>query len=165
MAAYDPESWTDFAVATAGASAALAGLVFVAVSLNLQVILGHANLPGRAAQTLALLAVPLFLALVVLIPQQGDVALAIELALIGLLVGGMLVQRVLPGRRAAEQPIPAWIITGWLPALAVLVAPVLAGIGLLTDTAGGLYWVPVAVVLALLGGLENAWALLVEILR
>ncbi|MEJ2866505.1 hypothetical protein WCD74_01925 [Actinomycetospora sp. OC33-EN08] len=165
MAAYDADAWTDFAVATAGASAALAGLVFVAVSLNLQVILGNPNLPGRAAQTLALLAVPLFLALVVLIPEQGDVALAVELGVIGLLVGGMLVHRVLPGRRAAEQPVAAWIVTGWVPALAVLLAPVIAGIGLLVDGAGGLYWLPVAVVLALLGGLENAWALLVEILR
>ena len=30
---------------------------------------------------------------------------------------------------------------------------------------GGLYWLPAAVALALVGGLVNAWALLVEILR
>ena len=39
MFAYDPSEWTDLFVATAGASAALAGLVFVAVSINLERIL------------------------------------------------------------------------------------------------------------------------------
>lgn len=34
MDAYDATAWTDLFVAAAGASAALAGLVFVAVSIN-----------------------------------------------------------------------------------------------------------------------------------
>ncbi|GAA4853269.1 hypothetical protein GCM10023201_53420 [Actinomycetospora corticicola] len=165
MNAYTTEGWSDFAVATVGASAALAGLVFVAVSLNLRVILADAHLPGRAAQTLVLLATPLFVGLPVLVPGQADAALAIELVVVGVLAGGALVRQALPGRRAPEQPVAAWLLTAWVPALAVLVAPVLAGTGVLTGTAGGLYWMPVAVVLALLGGLVNAWALLVEILR
>jgi hypothetical protein len=35
----DPNAWTEFAVAAAGASAVLAGLVFVAVSINLEKVL------------------------------------------------------------------------------------------------------------------------------
>ena len=39
MSAYDPHAWTEFAVAAAGAAAVLAGLVFVAVSINLDKVL------------------------------------------------------------------------------------------------------------------------------
>lgn len=39
MIAYDPSEWSDLSVASAGASAALAGLVFVAVSINSERIL------------------------------------------------------------------------------------------------------------------------------
>jgi len=43
----------------------------------------------------------------------------------------------------------------------------LAGISLVADAPGlgGLYWVPLATALAWLGGLFNAWVLLVEIMR
>jgi hypothetical protein len=40
--------WESFFVAQVGASAAVAGLVFVGVSINLDKILKYAGLPGRA---------------------------------------------------------------------------------------------------------------------
>ena len=54
-AAYDPEQWHDLFVAVAGASAALLGLLFVAVSINLERILSYKGLPERALETLLLL--------------------------------------------------------------------------------------------------------------
>jgi hypothetical protein len=49
MTAYDASEWTDFFVA--GASAALAGLVFGAVSINVDRILRCRELPERALAT------------------------------------------------------------------------------------------------------------------
>ena len=40
-----------------------------------------------------------------------------------------------------------------------------AGVLLLAEVGGGLYWWPAAIVTAYLGALVNAWVLLVEILR
>ena len=76
MVAYDPAEWTDLFVATAGATAALAGLVFVAVSINLDRIIGEAGLPDRALETLLLLVLVLLVSIVALIPgQSGGAAL------------------------------------------------------------------------------------------
>ena len=50
--------WHDFFLATAGAAAVLAGLVFVGVSINLEMIMAnpHYGLTGRALEALVLLA-------------------------------------------------------------------------------------------------------------
>jgi hypothetical protein len=55
LAAFEISRWKDLFVASAGASAALAGLVFVAVSINIDRILKFNGLPERALQTVLLL--------------------------------------------------------------------------------------------------------------
>ena len=55
MASYSPFAWHDFFMGTIGAAAALTGLLFVAISINLQQILRYPHLPGRAAGTLGIL--------------------------------------------------------------------------------------------------------------
>lgn len=76
--------WTDFFVADAGASAALAGLLFVAVSINLGRILEFSHLPLRAGEALVALLSVLFVATVGLVPGQSDHAYGFEVAAIGL---------------------------------------------------------------------------------
>jgi len=164
-AAYDAEPWSDFAAGMAGAAAALAGLLFVAVSINIQTILAGRGIAGRAAQALILLALPVFISLALLIPGQPDLALAIELLAISAVTAPALGRQARPGARSSEQPVYSWIATNVVPSAVVALAPLVAAIGLLTESLGGLYWLPAAVALALVGGLVNAWVLLVEILR
>ena len=52
---YDLAEWDSFFVAEVGAAAALTGLLFVAVSNNLDRILQFPKLPSRAAETMSLL--------------------------------------------------------------------------------------------------------------
>ena len=53
--AYAPEEWKDLFVAMAGASAALAGLLFVAISINVDRIVKYEGLPERGLEALGLL--------------------------------------------------------------------------------------------------------------
>jgi energy-converting hydrogenase Eha subunit A len=52
-----------------------------------------------------------------------------------------------------------------LPAAVFVLPVVFAGATLLSGTVAGLYWLPVAVIASVVGGLRQAWVLLIEILR
>jgi hypothetical protein len=60
--------WESFFVAQVGASAAVAGRVFVGVSINLDKILKYAGLPGRAMEALVVLILVLVTSSLMLVP-------------------------------------------------------------------------------------------------
>ena len=163
-AAYSAADWTDFGVAVAGSAAALTGLLFVAVSINLSRILEFRNLPGRAGLTLILFAVPLITAVFLLVPGQGTAALAGELLATGIITGGFHVLVALRATRSAEEPPLTWLVSRFFPAVSCGCLAV-AGATLLAGSGGGLYWLLPGVLLAIIFGLANAWVLLVEIQR
>lgn len=156
-------AWADFAVATAGASAALTGLVFVAVSINLARILEFRDLPKRTAQTLVLFLGPLFLSLLILIPGQDTGVLGVELVILGLAVGALLL--ALSHQRPAEETKASFYFSRLLPSALTAGFTVTAGISLIAGADGGLLWTVPAILAAFIGGIGNAWVLLVEIQR
>jgi modulator of FtsH protease len=156
-------AWSDFGVGVLGAAAALAGLLFVAVSINLERIVGYPALPARAAQTLVLLTTPLVVAILLLAPDQGRTALGVELVAAGVLAGAVLFP--LNQRRSAQERVATVLLVRALPSALTAGGVLGAGISLLADGGGGLRWLVPAVIAAFLGGLMNAWVLLVEILR
>ncbi|AKU90286.1 hypothetical protein AKJ08_0673 [Vulgatibacter incomptus] len=86
MAIYDPNEWHDFFLAVAGGSAALTGLLVVAMSLHLRIILSDPALSHRARMILAGLAGAFMRCTLVLMGGQGAKAVAIELFAVCLLV-------------------------------------------------------------------------------
>ena len=170
MTAYDPSQWTDFSVAQVGASAALLGLVFVGMSINLKEFVGTPLLVNRALEAIVLLASVLLAATAVLIPAQDREVVGVELAVVGVLVS-LSVLRLQAGTRQVvvpsgdRGPTRASVVSRRVVGLGSSVLIVVAGVLLLAEVGGGLYWWPAAIVAAYLGALVNAWVLLVEILR
>lgn len=163
--AYDPTEWHDLFVASAGASAALLGLLFVAVSINLERILAYEGLPERALETLLLLLGVLVVSIVGLIPAESTVALGLELLFVAAVVAVIVLR--LPGTQAqdAGKEPTQWRLSrvgvrlmGTLPLL-------FGSLSVLFEVGGGLYWIAAGIVLAIVGAVANAWVLLVEILR
>jgi len=160
--AYDPSEWSDLFVATAGASAALAGLLFVAISINLERIVGEEGLPERALEAVLLLVAVLVVAIACLIPGQSEGVLGVELFLI---TGALAFAVLRPIRGLPDDAPRGWLVSRWALRLAGTVPLLIGAISVMIGDGGGLYWVVAGVVFATVAAVANAWVLLVEILR
>jgi hypothetical protein len=165
--------WDNFAVISGSAAGALTGLLFVAVSLNRDRIIGHEALHGEAGQTLVLFLLALLLSLVLVIPAASVRTLGVVLVAIALVVGTILSLIGRPGRdsigrrdpsRGRAQPSGA---EDRLARLLDAVSPNLFTVLLITvagclQLAGGngLYWLAAAIALSLISGVVNAWLFL-----
>ena len=157
------EAWSDLFVASAGASAALAGLVFVAISINVEDIVKNKGLPEMGVVTIMLLLGVLIVSLFGLIPEQSNQDLGIELLVMSIIwtAGiGRFAFRSLPDESNLERTVSRI----GLPAFGTL--PYLAGAVLLvsgSDT--GMYFVFAGMIGAVIAAVMDAWILLVEIRR
>jgi hypothetical protein len=164
MSAYYVAQWHEFAAATAGASATLTGLLFVAISINLDRILEVDRLPRRAAGTMSVLLAMLVAAMFLLAPGQRDAAVGVEIAATGLALGVIAAIVTVRTERTAGEPL-VWtlgpIVTLMTPAIALMVA----GLSTALKGGGGLYWFLAAAVVGFSCAAANAWVLLVEVKR
>jgi modulator of FtsH protease len=169
IAGYSPEGWGDLFLAAAGATAALSGLIFVGLSVNIRTVLdadqrdGQNFLTGRALEALAALLIVLVISLVGLTPDIPRWALVTFILVTGLGSATSPVRALLASRQSAA--IGAPLVLRLVTAAGFTVTLLLSGVTLATGHGGGLYWLPVAFVLAIIIAAVNAWVLLVEVLR
>lgn len=158
--------WHDFFIAAAGAAAALAGLLVVAISINLQPILSNPGLPGRAGDTLLVLGNALVVSLLCLVPSHDTTWLAVVLIVLGV---GPAVAAALQIRSFLKIPeVRAHVTSFWFRFVLTLLAIVpfaVAGISLLAGGGGGIYWIVPGICGSFVLAITNGWVLLVEILR
>jgi hypothetical protein len=120
-------------------------------------------MPDRALQALIQLLAVVVFSLLMLGPGQSNTALGLELLAVAVpltLVSGRLIGRALKVRGSAPPLDPRRVV-----AAAGTVPFVVAGVSLIAEAGGGIYWVLGGAVAGLIGGVLNAWVLLVEILR
>ena len=84
--AYRPELWHALFEMAALAAVTLTGLLSVGLSINLRTIVDTPAHMARAREALIALTVLLTLSIFILIPEQGAVALGIELLVLGIIV-------------------------------------------------------------------------------
>ena len=157
--------WSNFLVAVAGASAALVGLVFVALSINLARIIELPGVSGRAAETILLLTGVLSGALSLLIPGLSGTAHG--LVLLAITVPTWLVPMRLQFRLVRSRTYHRlWqaCVRALLHQLATLPG-VLAALALCGWLPGGVGWFAAGAIASILTAMFSAWVLLVEIVR
>ena len=159
MTAYDVSEWADFANTVAGGAAALAGLLFVGLSLNLAEVLKYPGVPARAAVTLGLTIAILLTAIFVATPGQDPRVLAVEIAVIGIF--GALVAGLYQREERSRARTMYLTLLPLVPAVLLIVGAV----SLWLQRGGALYWVTASVTTGFVAASANAWVLLVEIKR
>jgi len=159
------EGWHDFFLGQLGASAALAGLLFVAISINLERILAGPGLPDRAMLAILLLLGILVVSGLMLIPHQPTALAGIEALVVGaaVLAAGTLIEFVL-ARAPRHQSMLVFATNAALFAGSAL-PYIIGGVLLVFGDPAGLYWIAAAVVVSVVKAVADAWVLLVEIQR
>ncbi|HEY2887143.1 MAG TPA: hypothetical protein VGJ17_00880 [Candidatus Limnocylindrales bacterium] len=163
--ATDPSAWTEFAAAMVAASSALAGLIFVALSINLDRILTLPGISDVALEGVVALTVVLIASIVVLAPGLSVGALSAGLVLIGLvelaIIAWLLRRTLIVAQVEFRMKRVQMALVSGLPGLLFAIS----GLALAAGNIWGLYWLVPASIAGIAAGVTNAWVLLIEIKR
>ena len=159
------ESWDSFFVAEVGAAAALLGLLFVAISINLKQMIEAGGLTDRALVALLLLLAIMVLGLLMSMPDQPSWALGGETIVISVFTGVIGTVLGLRGLHQADKQYWHNFVWNTLTFIATLVLIVVGGLLMFFGGEAGFFWVAVGMCLALVKAVSEGWIFLVEINR
>lgn len=158
------ESWNDFNVALAGATAALAGLVIVAASVNIGAIVKERSLTARLGAAVATLVLALLLSMTGLVPSIGPTVYGIVVlgtTAIATVFQAAAARSVFANHDPANRMRALKAIIGFAP----LAAYGAGGVLLVSGSSAGLIPLAAGALLAIISGLLVSWVALVEVLR
>jgi hypothetical protein len=158
--------WTNFFLGELGAAAALAGLLFVAVSVNQARILQLGRMADRALEALVMLLLVLVISSVTLIPGQSFREVGIEI----LILGAVTLAAMVPLQRSYMRDLdPSYRRpTSRIVRINRLAVGLITLAGIVITWRGddrGLYLLPPGILLSFLAAMVNTWVLLIEINR
>lgn len=157
------ESWDTFAVIAGGAAAALLGLLFIAISIRLNVFASNVELRNRAGGTLTLFGIVLLLALLLAIPGQSHRVLGVEVVVLAVLGGlGLFLLDWRAGRNRGQQVIGR-VLEMVSPDTVTTVLLLVGGLLLVFRVPAGMYVLVGPVLTALVGGLTSAWLFMTRV--
>jgi len=158
-------TWDDFFTAEVGAAAALAGLIFVGISINLQRIVALPLVANRSFQALLILVATLALESLLLVPDQSATLLGVET--LGVAVASAIVLNEIERRnwRRVEAKYVEVLRTHTIEIQLPYAFAAVGGIALLAGAPWALYWFVPATLVSFLVAILEAWVITVEILR
>ena len=159
-----------FLTAAAGASAALVGLLIVAMSVNVEAIVAIPSMPSRAAATISSLMVVVVVSVLGLIPAIGGewlgvIVLLCSLGAVAFSIDAMLrLLRDAQGGSGLSNPFGRVVraVVGVVPVAVSAVGGILLLVG---SGAAGLVLTAIGFALAFVVAVVNAWVILIEIRR
>jgi hypothetical protein len=158
-------TWDGFFTAEVGAAAALTGLIFVGISINLKRILALPMIANRALQSLLILIAALGILSLLLVPDQSDLLAGVEVMGVTFAMLAVLNGIEIRSWKSIE---PKWrrilalhTLEIQIPSIFFLVGGALLAGGL----PAALNWFVPATLLSFLIGFVEAWVITVEILR
>jgi hypothetical protein len=141
----------------------LTGLLAVALSMNIRVVVGSPARIARAREALISLTVLLTLSIFVLIPQQGRVALGVELITLSLVV--LVITLRLQARTTRRVPTRhrrLWILR-IIGLNSATLAITIAGASLVVGRFGGFLWLIYTTLYCLIWSTYDAWSLIIRL--
>ncbi|MEJ0011382.1 MAG: hypothetical protein WDM94_01915 [Bauldia sp.] len=159
------ESWDSFFVAETAAAAALLGLLFVAISINLKQVLEAGGLTDRALSALLLLLAILILGLLLAMPDQPLSVLGVETLAVSIVTGIIGTPLGLRGLRLADKQYWVNFLLNVVGFIGVLVVIAIGGLQMFGGGEAGFYWIGVGMCLALIKAVSEGWIFLIEINR
>lgn len=164
MRAYDLQTWAGFLTAVVGAGAGLAGLIFVALSINLDRLAARPKLAARAGETLAVLLLAVIGSALGLMPM-GRIGFGIVVLAVATPISVVTLNLQL--RQGPDSPDhPHWWFLSRIAVTQFAVLPLMiAAVSMIIGKGGGLFWLGAGVLVAFCGSVYNGWILLVEVVR
>lgn len=159
---YRPDLWHDFFVMVGGGAAALTGLVFVAMSLNIDVIAQDATHRYRAIGTLAGFSAVFITCALVLMGGQDHRAVGVEWLVVATTTTAIYVNGYVRARRRGGSAVGLGGVR-LVGGTTLYVAEVAGAIALVLGYTGGLYVAAVAMIILLAWGISGAWLLVVGV--
>jgi hypothetical protein len=157
------DGWGEYAVIVGSASAALVGLLFVAVSIKVDVVVRSVALRARAAQTMTLFLVALLAAIILAIPALPLWVFGALVLALGVVAATVLIVLDRQAKRANDGASLARTLSAITPSAVVCVLVVVTGVAALFGWRGGVYFLAAATIGAITGGVINAWLFLVRL--
>jgi hypothetical protein len=155
--------WTEFATLAGSAAGALIGLLFVAVSIRVDMIAQSVELRARASQTLALFVTGLLAAIALAVPGQPRWVLGVELIALALAAAGTTVVMDKRAEKYHDFAAIANVFDDASPNYVTCLLLIAAGITLVLDHQWGLYLVVPTFVAVFVGGVISAWLFLTRL--